>query len=588
MARSFLALAGFLSWAVLAAAQPVPRSTNGPSSSRPQKQRQSVEDMFNNVARAKAERNKGDAGVGQEGARSSGFPDAGGPPENLFAPRTPFTGRFPSDNLRELSPYPGTYPADPQQVRASIVLRSIGFQQELKSLDSRCASLAQLLRDDAVRNPLIGEALPSAIRLSSEVRRMLQDSSSRFGISGGIESYQRLDQGWRKLEFKLRDLTGVSGESIEAIHQCELIVNRMSRQLGVDPQIDRRGMRDNLIVIAAQLKILEQNLKLVDMSSAQRQVWSRSIRVLRQDVLNFGDRIADFDQSMVAEGLKNLNARWQQVEGWLRTTADIHIQFLVRNLNEEFHRIHGLLWLSVAPDVDALSGATSRLLAYCQSLQLRVDEKLANADGLTDSERIKLAAGNLLVDGKALAEQISMGASRSQQQAALVRFQNGWVEFRSQLETTKLVERHMLAAIDGELAQLRGHLELQGDEVQLVSRDKVLRTAAAIESTAEFISADLNRFSSQLFPQTYRDTVLYAASDFMQSAKLFHQAVDTRMNSATISQMASGLQTKWSRLHGSLSQIQQHGLTPPRGRNLLQDQREMVEMITVISTMITP
>ena len=84
----------------------------------------------------------------------------------------------------------------------------------------------------------------------------------------------------------------------------------------------------------------------------------------------------------------------------------------------------------------------------------------------------------------------------------------------------------MLAAIDGELAQLRGHLELQGDEVQLVSRDKVLRTAAAIESTAEFISADLNRFSSQLFPQTYRETVLYAASDFMQSAKLFHQAVD--------------------------------------------------------------
>ena len=82
--------------------------------------------------------------------------------------------------------------------------------------------------------------------------------------------------------------------------------------------------------------------------------------------------------------------------------------------------------MSTTSKTAALAGA-----AYCQSLQLRVDEKLANADGLTDSERIKLAAGNLLVDGKELAEQISMGASRSQQQAALVRFQNGWVEFRS-------------------------------------------------------------------------------------------------------------------------------------------------------------
>jgi hypothetical protein len=84
----------------------------------------------------------------------------------------------------------------------------------------------------------------------------------------------------------------------------------------------------------------------------------------------------------------------------------------------------------------------------------------------------------------------------------------------------------MISSIDGELQRLRTAFGVANDAFKPMDRSRLLQTAAAIESTAEFVSAGLNRFSRLLTPLTYRETALAAASAFMQSAKRFHLTID--------------------------------------------------------------
>jgi len=86
----------------------------------------------------------------------------------------------------------------------------------------------------------------------------------------------------------------------------------------------------------------------------------------------------------------------------------------------------------------------------------------------------------------------------------------------------------------------------------------------------------------------FRDTTLSAASAFLQSAKLFHQLLDQKADAGTVSKAASSMQSSWERLFPSLSQLQLHGVSAMRARNLLQDHRELIEFMSEVSTVLSP
>jgi len=580
-----------LCWATLVQAQLTTPPQGGVQPSEQGQGTQSIEDMFENVARAKAERSKENSPVGSaKGQSERGVISLSSPGRATVPPaRVPFPRQdFPQNSLRS-SLRPGQpLTARPLAIRQSLVVRSVGFQDDLRRLDGHCASLAQLLRDDSLRNPAIRKALPVANRLSSEARMVFQEGTGNSVASDVVESYGRLDRDWHQLEFQLRGLGGLSGDALESMHQCEQLVSRMSRQLALVPQFDRGKLRNLLLVVGSKLETLGDDLRFADIADGGRHELARALRLLRQDALNLVDRVEVFQHQDVVLGLRNLNDRWWQIAPTLSEIADAHVQHRVQGVTECFRRAHALLWIDLPADDRVLPAIASRLVVHCRLVVATLNESLANPDQLAGAERIMLVAQQLLESSEALSGQISQSVSAESSQRVFLEVERAWSQLRKQLVDSGLVGRQMVAAIDDELLRLRTSLRIERKPPEPVAQRRLLRTAAAIESTAEFIDADLQRYSSLLTPLTFRTTALSASSAFLQSAKIFHQLIDRQADAVTVARADATMQEHWKRLFQSLSQIQLHGVSSQRARNLMQDQRELVEYMSEISTALTP
>lgn len=210
-----------------------------------------------------------------------------------------------------------------------MVLRCVEFQNDLKRLDRECASLAQFLRDDSQRNPSIKNVLPTANRLSSDVRVLLQNTNANSHAGSLVQAYRGVDQDWRRLEFQLRGLGGIGGDALEEVHECDQLINRISRQFGLLPQFDREQLDHLLLVIGTKFGTLSDDLRLADVGERLRRSLVGTLRLLRQDALNLADRVDDFEQKDVVTGLNRLNAQWKRVAPTLEGIADKHVQHRV-------------------------------------------------------------------------------------------------------------------------------------------------------------------------------------------------------------------------------------------------------------------
>ena len=550
---------------------------------------QSIEDMFKNVARAKAERNQLESsdGAGAGQLRRGTFPTVRPSGDNAFRLRAAFPSQaVPKNVLRLRAAEPLS--ASPLGFRQAVVLRSLEFQDDLKRLDRQCASLAQLLRDDSQRNRVLKNVLPFANRLSSDVRMMLQATSAKSMTENSVAAYRGVDQGWRQLEFQLRGLGGLGGDTLEAVHDCDQLISRMSRQLGLLPQFDREQLHKLLLVLGTKLGTLSDDLRLADLDLRVRHSLEGTLRLLRQDTLNLVDRVDDLEQKDVVIGLNKLNAQWKKVAATLERIADVHVQHRVQDVAKCFGQAHGLLWIVLPPDADVLLAVGARLVAHCRLLVADLSQRLANADQLTGSEQIRLGAQSLLENSESLNDQISQGVPFASWKSSLMETQRSWSSLRVSLVSSGLVKRQMVLAIDSEFQRLDAGLGVQDDAGDAFDHKRLLRIAAAIESTAGFVDADLQRYRNLLSPLAFRDTTLSASSAFLQSAKLFHQLIDQQADAGTISSAAVALQDSWRRLLSGLSQIQLHGISALRAKNLLQDQRELVQYISEVSTVFSP
>lgn len=553
------------------------------------KKTQSIEDMFKNVARAKAERNQLDSsdGVASGQLNRGTLPMVRPSGSNAFPSPTAFRGQgVPQNSLRIRAAAPLN--TRPLVLRQAVVLRSLEFQDDLKRLDRQCASLAQLLRDDSQRNPAIKNVLPTANRLSSDVRMMLQATSANSVSGISVEAYRGVDQGWRYLEFQLQGLGGLGGDALESIHECGQLISRMSRQLSLVPQFNREKLHNLLLVVGTKIGTLSDDIQLADIDARLRRSLVGTLRLLRQDALNLVDRVDDFAQEDVVVALDKLNAQWMRVATTLERIADVHVQHRVQDVAKCFRQAHGLLWIVLPPDADRLMAAGARLVAHCRLLVTDLRGRLANADQLTGSEQIRLGAQTLLQNSESLDDQISKGAAFESWKPSLMNLQRSWSSLRVSLVSSGLVKRQLVLAIDNEFQRLDAGTGIQHAGHEAFDEKRLLRIAAAIESTAGFVDADLQRYKSLLTPLAFRDTTLSASSAFLQSAKLFHQLIDQKADAGTVSRAATDLQASWRRLLSGLSQIQLHGVSAYRARNLLQDQRELVEYISEVATVLTP
>lgn len=551
---------------------------------------QSVEDMFKNVARAKAERGQLDSAGGETRGQISGkgLPQPIPSSRNGFPAQSAFPQRgIPENTLRWGPNSVEPLSSRPLELRQSVVLRSFAFKDDLKRLDRQAAMLAQLLRDDSQRNPSIRNVLPSVNRLSSDVRVMLQNMVGNPITADVVDTYCQVDQDWRKLEFQLQGVAGLRGDALEAVHECEVLISRTSRQLGLLPQFDRRELHNLLLITGTKLSTLIDDLRFAGIEERLRHSLLGTLRVLRQDSLNLVDRVGDFEQKDVVVGLEKLNVAWRRVASELQSIADVHVQQRVQDVDKVLRNAHGLVWLTLPTDTEALPAAGTRLVTHCRLLVADLKQRLSNADRLTGVEQISVSAESVLRESEALNAQLSQGVPFESWEPSLIRIEQTWNALRVQLVSRGLATRQTVSAIDDELRRLRSGFGGR-NATGVFDPERLLRIAAAIQSTAGFVDADLQRYGGLLSPLAFRDTTLAASSAFLRSARLFHQLLDQRADRDTVRRAAAAMQADWKRLFPALGGIQLHGVSPRRAKNLLKDHRQLVEYMSEVSAFLLP
>ena len=575
--------------------QPLPQSQPFPQSQGPGpvgekgRKTQSIEDMFENVARAKAERSQRESPAGAANEQfnrgmlspvrpsdGSSFPAHSGYSRQVIPPNT----------LRSNSSEPLS--TRPLGLRQSVTLRSFDFQDALRRMDRQCATLALLLRDETQRNPALKNVIPTANRLSSDVRVMLQNMAATSVTGDLVQAYSRVDQDWRQLEFQLQGMGGLSGDALEAMHECGRLITRMSRQLGLLPQFDRGQLHNLLLAVGTKLGTLIDDLRLADIDDRLRHSLVGALRLMRQDAYNLVDRVGDLERRDLVLELEKLNGAWQRVAPELDEIVDVHVQRRVQDIAKTIRQAHGLLWILLPPHTGVLPASRTRLVEHCRLLVDELSEHLARADQLTGIEQIRLAAQRVLQGSESLNIQLSQGAPVGVWKPLLIGVQRGWSELRAQLVSRRLVKQQMISAIDIELQRLEAGLGVENQGSDTIDQQQLLRLGAAIESTAGYVDADLQRYGSLMQPLAFRDTTLSASSAFLQSAKMFHRLIDQQADAGTVRQAATAMQDSWKRLLPGLSQIQSHGVSAIRARNLLQDHRELVEYMSEVSGFLLP
>ena len=552
---------------------------------------QSIEEMFDNVARAKAKRAKADptehatdAPAGVNGLRSQGLP--GFESQGRLSPRSgtlpsshvPFSIQHPENSLRRhFGAGGGLFQ------REDAAERVTAFRDDLGKFDRQCASLLQLMRDDSLRNPAIRTVLPMASRISSDARMLLQNVGPRGPLTELAASYRVLDQGWRQFAFRLHDVR-ISNDALAAVQQCEQLINRMSSSLGMGPQFDRHGMHDLLLVMATNLQTLSGDLRLADVATAARQRLSRELRLMRQNALNSADRVGEENQQQVVRGLSELATRWRLLSPELSRVIDAHVQRSAQNVAENFRRAHALVWMEMPQDEGRVPASASRLELLCRDLVGQLNSRTAIAGEGLDRDRLLVAADQVLKKIQVLNLQIGRQDPRPSVQKTFSELDRGWQGVAPLLRNSALVNPATLTGIHSELDRLRQVFATAGAEGKPVEVQSLLQTAAAIESTAAFVDSDLRRFSRLLSPPDFRERLLNASAGFHQHATRFHQLLDQRADLAAVEQAAGVMEKSWQRLSVDLRDIESHGISAQRGSHLKRDLAELVEYMAAVTS----
>ncbi|MDE0865872.1 MAG: hypothetical protein OSA98_18960, partial [Rubripirellula sp.] len=519
--------------------------------------------------------------LGNRGVDADGrlIPRAGVPRPN----HSPVPAQFPENSLRNRFGSENGLSS-----RNSAAQRVKAIREDLGKFDRQCASLLQLLQDDSLRNQTIRSVLPLANRISSDARVILQNggvSQQRFDFG---DSYRVLDQGWRQLAFRLRDLGGVSSDALAAFHACDQLINRMSRELGVGPQFDRHGLHDLLLVTATNLQTVHDDLRLAEISNGVMQRLSRELRLIRQNALNEADRVGEASQEDVVRGLNGLTLRWRLVRTELDRITDVHLQLRVQSVGENFRQAHALVWIDMPYDDAIVPSSARRLELLCQQLVGQLTSIASNADDDFDRDRMLATAVEMCGMVRDLNEQINRRDPRLSLQTTFSELDRDWAEFEPLLRNRAWGNNSTVAGIHSECRRLRSALATGGVGVQLVDFPRLRRTAAAIESTAAFVDADLQRYSRLLTPLAFRERLLTASAGFQQTAKRFHELLDQRADISAVRIAAGVMSESWQRLSVDLREIESHGISVTRGTQMKRDLRELMEYVAEVSSAFGP
>ena len=224
--------------------------------------------------------------------RPAGLPTVDGMVRSLMESQQATAGRVASPRTTE-----GRVSPQMREVRANLA----GFSQEI-------TQLVTALNQDVNRTPGLRSLMGDALQVSAQANLLARQSASQSDTVWIASEFRELDQSWRLLAFRLRDLRGLNSTTLRYIERATAYHEQLGQLLNITPQVDQEQVVRQATALSTDVyRLLEE----VDYEVADNQ--------RRYDLLLEGRRV--YQQSRRLASLSRRDIESGRISGGISTAA---------------------------------------------------------------------------------------------------------------------------------------------------------------------------------------------------------------------------------------------------------------------------
>ncbi|EMI17182.1 signal peptide protein [Rhodopirellula maiorica SM1] len=453
------------------------------------------------------------------------------------------------------------------------------FAQELVDFYVTVDRLVIDLREHSVRTPSIRPLLPQAYRIAADARTLIQSCDNLAALQPIALPYSELDSRWRQLSFNLRSLDQLDSECTSSIRRADQLVASMERRLGIGPQFDRSQLRDLMIVASTCMETLIDDLQLAAISSRDAETLTHDCRLLQQKLLSQAQSVAEGSYEDVVSRFTEFVGQWSPLGRRVAAINDRHLNRRLDRIRDVANQTYALLWIPPPTSAVDVRAASVRLESSVSNLMDQLT--LRSMVALNPSEQIHVmeASRRLYEQCRQLETATARNASIRDLATTFKKIDSDWNTLRASYIQMRTLPNSAIVEIDSVCEQLRQALNVSASSGTPVDLATLVQAAASLEGHAEYLDADVQRFSRYINSQSRRNLLVDGSKDFYIHAKRLHSQLTSRADFGELQREASHLMDSWQQLSSEINNLQRNGV-PQRSAEMLQRaHREMVPFV---------
>ena len=487
---------------------------------------------------------------------------------------------------------PNLLPPNQTSSRRSINVRSreaAEFVGTLVKFNTGLDSLVQDLRVQSSRQLGLRTLLPQAYSVAAEGQALLGQCDGLASLGPIVAPYQQLDARWRQLSFELRSAGPISEACGGQIRQCDQLCSAMARQLGIQPQLDRRALRDLMIQAATYMQVLLDDMESVPIPAGQARQLSHDCRLLRQRLLGEADHVDQASYEDVVSRFTDFVRRWSEFSQLVYSLDHPGLNCRLDRIGQCGDQTYALLWMPPPTSGAQVPLIAQRLMRGFEVVQDQLTLRAMASLRREDQLRVMESSRDLYDAARQLETASQRGAPRREQQALLSDILVRWTPLRDTLVRIESMNPGSLAEIDRSCERLRDSLGVTEDLVTHINIQSILQAAAALEGASEYLDADLQRYARYLQPDSYRRTLLDGSREFHHHARQLHDLLShpaAGHNSSSMKKLqreAEQMLDGWEVLSRELAHLHRHGLSTSRAERITRSQQELIPLVAQIA-----
>lgn len=550
---------------------------------------QLIEDLFRTIAESQLEREQRKRAEAEAELRRQ-------PPPN----RKPQIQPVPvPGSIFPRNPGPGSLtPVNPDRSRpnsqgnrgpGSINVRSreaAEFANNIVAFNREIDPLLRDLRGGANQNPGLRELIPEAYQISADSRALIQRCDGLSTLSTVAAPYSELDSRWRNLSFRLRSMNGLSAQCTSSIRACDKLVSTISRQLQIQPQFDRHSLHDLMIIASTHMVSLMDDLQMARCSQNEVKDLTHDARLLRQRLLKEADRVENTTYEDVVTRFTDFAKRWGAYSQRVYELNDPYLQRRLDRIRECGDQTYALLWMPPPYNASTLTAAADRLHHATGDLLDQMTIRAMVSLSTQEQVRVLDASHRILRDCGDFLKVTTRNPSRSELSNRFQKIDADWNFLRAACYKIPSIKRATLTTIDHECERIRRALgvEAVGPSIRY---EELIQLAAALEGSAEYFDADIQRYKRYFQPASYRDSIMRGNQEFFHHTKQLHAKLSMRASLAELQAEAEHMLDGWEQLSRDLRDVERHGLSSSRARSLKQAQSDLVPIVAQVAAALT-